>query len=297
VTRDALKQLEKKIAAKEAENTVEDPQAPLRKDVERLEVLHAKLDRELPMKEEAIKAKEEEKSLAEGEVERLQGEKGRKEKEVSEAQQILSNLKSQSTNRVAAFGTNIEWVLREIDKAKWHGDKPVGPIGLHVSLKHAKYKQAVLSWLGYHLCGFMVSDGRDRQTMLAIMQRAQNLQYVPAVLYPSAAVERQALCDSRREFNADRSVSTNLERWAAYCRQCIGGQETDLTTHLAICPDLERPCYRRSRCSRFLRISHCADLTPRSTTRTFLGCLSPCGESSECSSLTSCNQAKTWPRI
>ena len=85
----------------------------------------------------------------------------------------ISDLKAQSGSRLNAFGRRIDLVMREIDRARWTGGKPIGPLGMHVSLTDQRYKKAFESQLGQSLCLFAVLNDRDRATMREILIRCQ----------------------------------------------------------------------------------------------------------------------------
>jgi chromosome segregation ATPase len=165
--------IKRRIAELEAAQTeTQDPrQASLRQDIEKHEVLLTKLTRELPNREATAKKKEEERDHIVQEIGDLEQQRDAQEAEASRAKNTIRNLETQVSNRLSAFGTNIEAVLQEIDAARWRHSKPLGPLGRYVHLNDFQYKDVVSSHLGLLLCGFAVRCKEDRVQMMSILHR------------------------------------------------------------------------------------------------------------------------------
>lgn len=89
----------------------------------------------------------------------------------SDVKESIDNLKTQATNRLSAFGSRMDSVMREIDAARWVHSKPIGPLGMYVKLKDPRYQNAFHSVMGMTLCQFAVRCDQDRRTMMEILKR------------------------------------------------------------------------------------------------------------------------------
>lgn len=168
-----------KIEAKQAESTdAEDPkQAKIRSDIEKLEVVLAKMVRELPIKQELVKQREDELIPAEKEVDSMTQQRDRQAALESQARSKLNSLQSQTTDRTSAFGRGLQKVWSEMDKVTWR-HRPIGPIGMHVQLVDLAYREIISSSLGQILCGFIVLDKQDKAHMMRILRYCVESKYV-----------------------------------------------------------------------------------------------------------------------
>lgn len=163
---------EDKIQQALKNSVAEDPEViRLRAKVTQLDDLLAKLRREKPILERKVRDAEEalaQANDAEGAANGALLSATSAEKEMSDR---IANLKSQSTNRMNAFGNNIQAVILEIDRAHWVKGRPLGPLGMHVKLEDSRYIDAFHSVLAPTLCSFAVKCDQDRRTMASILDR------------------------------------------------------------------------------------------------------------------------------
>lgn len=91
--------------------------------------------------------------------------------EIQRLRGSVTNLENVRTNRLAAFGQNLGTVLAEIDRARWHVAKPVGPLGRYIQLKDTEfqYRGVMESLLGGLMCSFAVQDSRDKNLLQKIL--------------------------------------------------------------------------------------------------------------------------------
>ncbi|KAL6302861.1 P-loop containing nucleoside triphosphate hydrolase protein [Sparassis latifolia] len=69
-------------------------------------------------------------------------------------------------NKAARFGANMDRVMADIQRTRWHGNKPVGPFGLFVSIKDpAQWAPIIRIQLGALMSGFAVTNARDREPL------------------------------------------------------------------------------------------------------------------------------------
>ena len=98
--------------------------------------------------------------------------------EIRNCPQQLDKLNAQSYRAVDAFGKNLMQVLDRINKMKWHGQRPVGPLGLFVSLRNSSDQQwsnVMRIILGRTLASFAVTDARDREPLRKLLVESQKL--------------------------------------------------------------------------------------------------------------------------
>lgn len=94
----------------------------------------------------------------------------------------LDELKQQSFSRVSVFGHNMAQLRQRIASMRWHGQTPVGPLGLFVTLKDASDQQwadVMRIALGRMMSSFAVTDARDREPLhkLLVESRKQVISY------------------------------------------------------------------------------------------------------------------------
>lgn len=91
--------------------------------------------------------------------------------QLDNAKSRLVDLRTQAGNRLAAFGTNLEEVFKEFDRARWVKARPLGPLGRYVQLLDDEYKEVITATLGELMSAFAVQDSRDKATCMDILQR------------------------------------------------------------------------------------------------------------------------------
>lgn len=141
----------------------------LQADLDKHVALEQNLMRDIPKKEEGVERALQARKDADADVERAKDEVSHFLNVVQVQQNALANLNSQRTDPLAAFGKNVQSVLHEIDRGRWYGNKPVGPLGRYVKLKDPAYKDIVEANLGRLLCAFAVQDPRDRMQLQRIL--------------------------------------------------------------------------------------------------------------------------------
>ena len=84
----------------------------------------------------------------------------------------FDNVKKQMANRLAAYGKNIPGVLERINKERWHGDTPIGPLGDFVALKDKQWQFLMRAQLGSMMHTFAITDARDRSLLKRILNES-----------------------------------------------------------------------------------------------------------------------------
>ncbi|KAG2065304.1 P-loop containing nucleoside triphosphate hydrolase protein [Suillus decipiens] len=90
------------------------------------------------------------------------------------AQSMISQCKEKGQNALAPYGRDIKGVLDQIARMRWHGDVPVGPLGMHVKLKDMAWADLMRIQLGSLMSAFAVTDARDRPQLKRLLDQTKN---------------------------------------------------------------------------------------------------------------------------
>ncbi|KAG2151338.1 P-loop containing nucleoside triphosphate hydrolase protein [Suillus clintonianus] len=93
---------------------------------------------------------------------------------VAAVQSMISQCKEKGQNALAPYGRDIKAVLDQIAKMRWHGDVPVGPLGIHVKLKDMAWADLMRIQLGGLMSAFAVTDARDRPQLKRLLDQTKN---------------------------------------------------------------------------------------------------------------------------
>lgn len=91
---------------------------------------------------------------------------------VSDMESRLESLRGASQNKMAAYHSNMDKLLRNIseyDRNNRWKERPIGPMGLTMSLKHPQWSDIVETFFGARINGFLVSNYQDKLTLLKLM--------------------------------------------------------------------------------------------------------------------------------
>ena len=187
IRQDGIKAVEDRIATKQREvdqlsekieqnnqarTEAENPeQARTRDDIAKTETLLARIRADRPIKYEALRLRQEELNAAEAAEDNLQAQVEGLKGQLDAARGRLRNLENQAGNRLSAFGTNLDAVFQEFDRARWVKSRPLGPLGQYVQLVSDQYKDVITNQLGPLMCAFAVQDRTDKATCMQILQR------------------------------------------------------------------------------------------------------------------------------
>ncbi|KAJ6525222.1 hypothetical protein DFH09DRAFT_173736 [Mycena vulgaris] len=131
--------------------------------------------------EEALKAIQERKSTIEEDLRRFkeagnvaEARKNELRAEVSTCQQAVQNCQRAEQDRYAAYGKDIQRVVEQVNRANWHGEKPLGPLGIYVTVRDNTWAELLRNQLGQLLSSFAVTDARDIGPMKQILSAHGN---------------------------------------------------------------------------------------------------------------------------
>ncbi|KAJ7757255.1 P-loop containing nucleoside triphosphate hydrolase protein [Mycena maculata] len=81
---------------------------------------------------------------------------------------------SADTDHYGAYSNNIQGVMERINQTTWHGEKPLGPLGIHVKVWDNKWVELLRFMLLGLLCSFAVTDARDIRVLKKILAGTNN---------------------------------------------------------------------------------------------------------------------------
>jgi chromosome segregation ATPase len=94
------------------------------------------------------------------------------QRRIQEIGEMVKQCKQQQQNALQPYGLNIKEILEQIGRMKWHGDKPLGPLGKWVQVKDPRsWADLLRSQLGHLLTAFAVTDSRDRSQLKRLLDQ------------------------------------------------------------------------------------------------------------------------------
>jgi chromosome segregation ATPase len=98
------------------------------------------------------------------------------ERRIQEMGDMIKQCKQQQQNEFAPYGRGIKELVGQIEKMKWFGEKPLGPLGRYVKVREPEKWAALLrSQLGQYLTAFAITDARDRPQLKRMLDQSQKL--------------------------------------------------------------------------------------------------------------------------
>lgn len=104
-------------------------------------------------------------------VQELRRDQGQARKRVEELDLRIQRLAAASANNVTAYGSKVPQLLRAINQERRWKQKPVGPIGLYVKLKDAKWAGVLEIVFGDMLNAFCVTCHHDRVLLMELKRQ------------------------------------------------------------------------------------------------------------------------------
>ncbi|KAF8879889.1 P-loop containing nucleoside triphosphate hydrolase protein [Gymnopilus junonius] len=96
-------------------------------------------------------------------------------KTITDCEATISMAKRREQDALVPYGNNIKLALEKIKGSRWHGDMPLGPLGLYVTAKEPQvWGDLLRSQLGGLLTAFAITDARDRPQLRQILQSFGN---------------------------------------------------------------------------------------------------------------------------
>lgn len=86
--------------------------------------------------------------------------------------QMIKNCEQAEKDSLLPYGRNIKGVLEQINQMRWHGNKPLGPLGAFVKARDPQTWGDILrNQLGQHLMSFAITDPRDKNQLKDLLGR------------------------------------------------------------------------------------------------------------------------------
>ncbi|KAK7037566.1 Structural maintenance of chromosomes protein 6 [Paramarasmius palmivorus] len=105
------------------------------------------------------------------------------EDKIAYCQDMIARCRQGERNRYLAYGNNIPQVLERVRDTRWHGNVPLGPLGLYVKVKDAeKWAELLRNQLGRLLTAFAITDARDRPILKQILDNFNN-RHIMIIIY------------------------------------------------------------------------------------------------------------------
>ncbi|WVQ73133.1 hypothetical protein IAR50_002697 [Cryptococcus sp. DSM 104548] len=179
--RASLRRMEQEIAEKLRLKEPEQQQAreKLLARRNKLEEILSKLKLERPARDRDRDAKFQEQQKLKAELNNIDGAIHDCDTQRQSIRRQIDEVHQAKNNRLLSFGYNIEPLMHEISSTNWKHSKPIGPMGMHVSLEDMRYAEVLQSLLGSVLCGFAVRDHDDSAKLGEMIRRHFQRGYRP----------------------------------------------------------------------------------------------------------------------
>ncbi len=171
-TKDAMQQLETRMAAEKARiaEFSQSKQDELNQRLQQatLDVQNAEAD--LKQAEALVLEKKKEASGLNAQGEEADREIQKAKNSVIETREQIQRCKEQQNNSLVPYGQNLKKVLERVGGMRWHGQKPLGPLGVYVKLKDHVWADLLRIVLGSHMSSFVVTDPRDLPVLKNVLR-------------------------------------------------------------------------------------------------------------------------------
>jgi chromosome segregation ATPase len=183
-TKNAMQQLESRMAAEKARNAEfsQSKQEELNQRLQQatLDVQNAEAD--LKQAEALIVERKNEVKILDTQGQEADREIQAAKNSVIGVREQIQRCKEQQNNSLVPYGQNLKKVLERIEGMRWHGQKPLGPLGVYVKLKDRVWADILRVVLGSHMSSFVVTDPRDLSMLKNVLR--ENGKYVDYLYFP-----------------------------------------------------------------------------------------------------------------
>lgn len=169
-----MQQLESRMAAEKA-RIAEYSQSKQDELSQRLE--QAKLDVQaaetnLKQTEALVLEKKNEANALRAEGDQVEREIQAAKNSILEFREQIQRCVEQKNNSLAPYGRDLQKVLERIGRMRWHGQNPVGPLGVYVKVKDRVWADLLRNVLGSHMGSFAVTDSRDLPILKGLLKES-----------------------------------------------------------------------------------------------------------------------------
>ena len=134
----------------------------IRRGIEELEAESLNIDGRIHSAKEMLEQAEQRRKTAAAEKEQFQG-------QMEECHRNLKAIENSSRNSLNAYGNNLLQVRQRIEVLRWHGQKPIGPIGDFVALNDQKWINVIRILIGRIASAFAITDPRDKSQLQKLL--------------------------------------------------------------------------------------------------------------------------------
>jgi len=120
--------------------------------------------------EDQVREKGEAANDARSEMDRFQSSLDQAKGRVQECEAQIRVARDSEKNALAPYGTGMETVIKEVQKMRWHGQQPLGPLGRFVKLKDPQWADVLRVNLSGTMVSWAVTDARDRAPLKALLE-------------------------------------------------------------------------------------------------------------------------------
>ena len=171
-TKSAMQQLETRMAAEKARiaEFSQSKQDELNQRLQQATLDVQNAEAELKQAEALILEKKNEVKDLNTQGEEADREAQRAKISVMDVREQIQRCKEQQNNSLVPYGRNLKKVLDRIGGMRWHGQKPLGPLGVYVKLKDRVWADLLRVILGSHMSSFVVTDPRDLPVLKNVLR-------------------------------------------------------------------------------------------------------------------------------
>jgi len=96
------------------------------------------------------------------------------ERRIMQINDMIKQCQQQQHNALNPYGNNMKELMDQIDRMKWHGEKPLGPLGRFVQVKEPElWADLLRSQLAHLLTAFALTDTRDRPQLKRMLDQSR----------------------------------------------------------------------------------------------------------------------------
>lgn len=112
---------------------------------------------------------EDQQNRSQGELAQMSGKHADADRAKKDCGIAIENCRRQQTDKMAAFVSDARTVFHRIEQRRWHGQKPIGPLGQFVTLTDPTWANLMRSQLGSQMQAFAITDPKDRAPLKEIL--------------------------------------------------------------------------------------------------------------------------------
>jgi len=167
-----MQQLESRVAAEKARiaEFSQSKQDELTQRLQQATLDVQEAEKDLKQTEALIVAKKSEASAIRAQGDEIDRDIQAEKKSVMGLREQIQRCVEQQNNSLAPYGRDLKNVLDRIGTMRWHGQKPLGPLGVYVKVKDRIWADLLRNVIGSHMSSFAVTDPRDLPALKKLLR-------------------------------------------------------------------------------------------------------------------------------